>query len=119
MALADIFHDAVHGLVERFLRKGLDQVMGSPDGKGIDGKFLARRQEHNFSLALLLAYLCSNIRPQQARHTDIQQDNVEVPLLLKGIDEIHGIIRSKDFYRFLFIAEILLDCLLDEVQLFL
>ena len=22
MALADIFHDAVHGLVERFLRKG-------------------------------------------------------------------------------------------------
>lgn len=65
VALADAFHDAVHGLVELFLRKGLDQVMGSPDGKGFDGKFFARRQEDDFRPALLLAHLCGNIRPSR------------------------------------------------------
>lgn len=93
--------------------------MGSPDGKGFDGKFFARRQEDDFRPALLLAHLCGNVRPQQAGHTDIQQDDVEIPFLFKSIDEIHGIVIGKDFGRFLFIVEILLDCLLDEVQLFL
>lgn len=119
VALADAFHDAVHGLVELFLRKGLDQVMGSPDGKGFDGKFFARRQEDDFRPALLLVHLCGNVRPQQAGHTDIQQDDVEIPFLFKSIDEIHGIVIGKDFGRFLFIVEILLDCLLNDVQLFL
>lgn len=43
VALAEAVHDPVHGLRKGLLCKGLDQVVGSPDGKGFDSKFFARR----------------------------------------------------------------------------
>lgn len=95
VALADAFHDTVHGLVELLLRKRLDQIMGSPDGKSFDGKFFARRQEDDFSPALLLSHLCGNVRPQQAGHTDIQQDDVEIPLFSKESTKSMALLQVK------------------------
>ena len=93
-ALADEGDGPVHRLVELALRKRLQQVVRGLDRKGIHGEFIARRQEDDLRAAAELAQFLCHLRAKDARHADVEQDDIEDSTLIDCVDEGKGVVKG-------------------------
>ena len=106
VALADERDGPVHRLVELALRERLQQVVRGLDRKGVHGELIARRQEDDLRGAVVFAQLAGNLRAEDSRHADVEQDNVKDSALFDCVDEGEGFVKCFIGHRVVFILEI-------------